>query len=69
MPSHTAQDEVIQYVRPLERLGGKSGHTAWISKYVVGYVLGHVGQEADRETKGTSNGFCYVKVSENDIGP
>ncbi|KAF8806748.1 hypothetical protein BYT27DRAFT_7223930 [Phlegmacium glaucopus] len=36
MPSPTAQDEMIQHMRPLERLGRKSGHTAWMSRYVVG---------------------------------
>ena len=36
MPSPTAQDEAIQHMRPLERLGGESGHTAWMSKYIAG---------------------------------
>ncbi|KIM86830.1 hypothetical protein PILCRDRAFT_4708 [Piloderma croceum F 1598] len=36
MPSPTAQDETIQHMRPLERLGSESGHTAWMSRYVVG---------------------------------
>ncbi len=36
MPSPTAQDEMIQHMRPLERLGRESGHTAWMSKYVTG---------------------------------
>ncbi|KIM80231.1 hypothetical protein PILCRDRAFT_9777 [Piloderma croceum F 1598] len=36
MPSPTAQDETIQHMRPLERLGGESGHTTWMSRYVVG---------------------------------
>ena len=36
MPSPTAQDETIQHMRPLERLGGESGHTSWMSKYYVG---------------------------------
>ena len=35
MPSPTAQDEMIQHMRPLERLGRESGHTAWMSRYVV----------------------------------
>jgi hypothetical protein len=37
MPSPTIQDETIQRMRPLERLGG--GHTAWMSKYVVGDLM------------------------------
>jgi hypothetical protein len=37
MPSPTVQDETIQRMRPLERLGG--GHTAWMSKYVVGDLM------------------------------
>ncbi|KAF8325743.1 hypothetical protein F5887DRAFT_1289437 [Amanita rubescens] len=36
MPSPTVQDEMIQRMRPLERLGRKCGHTAWMSTYVVG---------------------------------
>jgi len=36
MPSPAAQDRAIQRMRPLERLGRESGHTAWMSKYVVG---------------------------------
>jgi hypothetical protein len=34
MPSPTVQDTTIQHMRPLERLGRESGHTAWMSKYV-----------------------------------
>jgi hypothetical protein len=41
MPSPTAQDKTIQHMRPLERLGGGSGHTAWMSKYVVGQSKEH----------------------------
>jgi hypothetical protein len=37
MPSPTIQDEMIQRMRPLERLGG--GHTAWMSKYAVGDLM------------------------------
>jgi uncharacterized membrane protein YcgQ (UPF0703/DUF1980 family) len=37
MPSPTIQDETIQRMWPLERLGG--GHTAWMSKYVVGDLM------------------------------
>ena len=36
IPSPTTQDEMIQHMRPLERLGRESGHTAWMSRYVVG---------------------------------
>ena len=36
MPSPTAQDEAMKRMRPLERLGGESGHSAWMSAYVVG---------------------------------
>ena len=34
MPSPTTQDEAIQHMRPLERLGGE--FTAWMCKYVAG---------------------------------
>ena len=34
MPSPTDQDETIQHMRPLERLGSKSGHSAWMTRYV-----------------------------------
>jgi hypothetical protein len=30
------KDEAIQHMRPLEWLDGESGHTTWMSKYVVG---------------------------------
>jgi hypothetical protein len=36
MPSPTIQDTMIQHMRPLERLGSRSDHTAWMSRYVVG---------------------------------
>lgn len=35
MPSPTPQDDAIQHMRPLERLGGGSGHNAWMSNYVA----------------------------------
>jgi len=35
MPSPTPQDDTIQHMRPLERLGGGSGHNAWMSNYVA----------------------------------
>jgi hypothetical protein len=39
--SPTAQDEAIQHMRHLERLGGGSGHTTWMSKCVVGQSEEH----------------------------
>ena len=42
MPSPTAQDEMIQHMRPLERLGRESGHNAWMSRYVVGESKEHL---------------------------
>lgn len=42
MPSPTAQDTVIQHMRPLERLGDASAHTAWMSMYIVGDEPMHV---------------------------
>ena len=36
MPSPTVQDTKIQRMQPFERLGRKSGHTAWMSKYRKG---------------------------------
>ena len=41
MPSPTAQDEMTQHMRPLERLGRESDHTAWMSRYVVGESKEH----------------------------
>jgi hypothetical protein len=35
MPSPTPQDDALQHMRPLERLGGRSGHNAWMSNYVA----------------------------------
>jgi len=35
MPSPTPQDDAIQHMRPLERLGGGSSHNAWMSNYVA----------------------------------
>jgi hypothetical protein len=48
MPSPTAQDSAIQHMRPLERLGHTSGHTAWMSKYVV-KALGDNEEEGEIE--------------------
>jgi len=42
MPSFTAQDETIQHMRPLERLGRESGHTVWMSRYVMGESKEHL---------------------------
>ena len=35
MPSPTPQDDAIQHMRPLERLGGGSGYNAWMTNYVA----------------------------------
>lgn len=35
MPAPSNQDRTIQHMRPLERLGVDSGHTAWMVKYVT----------------------------------
>ena len=35
MPSPTPQDDAIQHMRPLERLGSGSGHNTWMSYYVA----------------------------------
>jgi len=35
LPSPTEENETIQHMRPFERLGDKSGHMAWMTKYAV----------------------------------
>ena len=42
MPSPAVQDEMIRHMRPLERLGRESGHTAWMSRYVMGESKEHL---------------------------
>jgi hypothetical protein len=35
IPSPTPQEQALQHMRPLERLGGSSSHTHWMRNYVV----------------------------------
>ena len=35
MPAPSNQDRTMQHMRPLERLGAASNHTAWMSQYVL----------------------------------
>jgi hypothetical protein len=46
MPSPTDHEPMIQQMRPLERVGNTSAHTAWMSQYVV---------DADDDMEGTGD--------------
>jgi hypothetical protein len=59
MPSPTAQEAVLQHMRPLEHLGEGSAYTAWMTDY---------GEEKGATDSSDGNGDNYIGEDSDDNG-